>query len=86
VSYHHDFNFDFNQFVALEYSLSDGELVVNSWSLYYNNRLVIPDRETSAEIEALVAKFLEREYHRNSRNYSQDLQDCVLEKRYEGDR
>ena len=86
MSYEKEFHFDHKQIIRLEYSYEFDHLKVNNWTLFRDDISLVPDRETSEEIELLIAKFLEREYSRNDYNYQQDKVATILEKRYEGDR
>lgn len=86
MSYEKTLNWEYGQEIDIIYTTGQNELILEGWGLYKGLGRIIPDRDTSAEIEELVANWLTLEYNKNSWNYHMEFQDAILEKSWEASR
>lgn len=76
MSFEKTLGWEFGQEIDVKYSMSPEGLKVDRWTLYSGNAKIIPDRDTSQEIEELVADFLEKEYSVYGYSYNQEMREA----------
>jgi hypothetical protein len=86
MSYEKTLSWEYGQEVFLEYSLGDGALILDSWSLWLEAYEIVPTREISDAIEKYIENWLDKEYSVNGWNYESERISAILEKSWEASR